>query len=141
VDSHAWGHVLRLSVSVLLIMVVGATFTVVRLHWKAWRMCPAKVGLTPLHVAAVSSGVLVWGLSLAWAMLDSLRQPITSMAAVRIGMYGAGAVLILTSLAIMASVQRRRVKFGRSHEQVTVTTTTTTNDVAVTADDSERGTS
>lgn len=114
------GELLRVTDAAVIILVVGATATVVRLHWAAWRRCPTKVGLTPLHVAMVASGVLVWGATLAWAILDTIGREVTAMAAWRMGLYGVGAVLILAALAVMASIQRRRVQFGRTDDEVVV---------------------
>jgi tellurite resistance protein TehA-like permease len=130
---HDLGLWLRIGVVFLLAAVVAAALAVIRMHIRAWRAAPAKAGLTPLHVALVSAGVVVWGATLAWAVLDGLGQATDRELAVRIGLYGLGAVLILVSLLVMARVQRRRVRFCRTQTEA-VLTVTTTDAVEVTGD-------
>lgn len=117
------GEVFRIVNIALLALVVGSMVTVARLHWKAWRRFPGQVGLTPLHVAMVASGVGVWGVALAWAMLDGLGNPVSTVTAARMSLYGLGALLILAALLIMATIQRRRVQFHREEVVVEVRST------------------
>ncbi len=111
VPDLAW---LRLTVAVLAILVSGGLVTVLRLHWRAWtqlrRAGHQQAGLTPLHVALVSAGVLVWGAALAWALIEQLRADISPTAIVRTVMYGAGAALILTSLLVVGRVRGGRIR-------------------------------
>lgn len=111
---------LRTLVVVALALAGGGVFTVMRLHWRAWRRLPRDAGLTPLHVALVSAGVLIWGVTLAWALLDSLTQPATTVVTVRLILYGVGAVVILAALLVVGSVQRRRVQVEAPRTQITV---------------------
>lgn len=108
--------VLRVVVLVPLCAVFGATLTVLRLYWRAWLELPREQArLTPLHVALVSVGVLLLTSALAWALLVGLSagQPVDALTAVRIGMYGLGAVCILAALWVIGAKQRRRVRFER----------------------------
>ncbi len=108
---------LRLPVAVLTILVTGGLITVLRLHWKAWRhlrrIGAPKAGLTPLHVALVSAGVLVSEVALAWGLIEQLRSDISPTAIIRVALYGVGALLILASLLVVGRVQRRTVRFER----------------------------
>lgn len=120
--SLAW---LRLVVFVLLLLNVGGLFTVIRLHWRAYRLLRSTpggraAGLTPLHVALVSAGVLVGQFALAWGLIEQLRVEATVNVAVRTVLYGVGAVLILAGLVVVGRVQRRRLRFGRGRSRVFV---------------------
>jgi hypothetical protein len=122
VHSLLW---LRLCVSILLLLNVGALVTVIRLHWRAYRLLRSTpegraAGLTPLHVAIVSAGVLVSEVSLAWGLIEQLRVAATATVAIRTTLYGVGAVLILVSLVIVGREQRRRIRFGRGCSRVYV---------------------
>jgi hypothetical protein len=133
---------LRLCVSVLLLLNVGALLTVIRLHWRAYRLLRSTVegraaGLTPLHVALVSAGVLVLQGSLAWGLIEQLRVQATVSVAVRTALYGTGAVLILLALVVVGNVQRRRLRFGRGCSRVTVEHA---EHVAVDVEDPDRAT-
>lgn len=105
---------LRAGVLAVLVLTVAAVAAVMRLHWRAWRRLPAEAGLTPLHVALVSLGVLIWGGTLAWAMVEALGRDVTAPVAIRTALYGIGAVVILTALVVVGGLQRRRVQFARS---------------------------
>lgn len=106
---------LRLVVLVPLSLVFGATLTVGRLYWRAWRDLPAdRVRLTPVHVALVSAGVLLLTSALAWALIAGFRdRPFDPFAAVRLSMYGVGALAILAALWVIGGIQRRKVRFER----------------------------
>lgn len=122
VHSLLW---LRLAVSVVLLLCVGALITVIRLHWRAWRLLSSSpqtraAGLTPLHVWMVSAGVLVSQVALAWALIEQLRVEATTTVAIRTVLYGVGAGLILAALIVVGRVQQRRVRFGRGCSRVTV---------------------
>lgn len=120
--SLAW---LRLTVFVLLLLNVGALLTVIRLHWRAYRLLRSTpegraAGLTPLHVALVSAGVLVSQVSLAWGLIEQLRVEASVNVAIRTALYGVGAILILVALVIVGRVQRRRLRFSRGCTRVQV---------------------
>lgn len=105
---------LRLVVLVPLCLVAGATFTVLRLYWRAWRELPDRARLTPVHVALVSLGVLLLTAGLAWALIDAIDdRPLDAPGTVRLSMYGVGAVAILAALWVIGGIQRRRVRFER----------------------------
>jgi hypothetical protein len=105
---------LRLVVLVPLCLVFGATLTVGRLYWRAWRELPSEARLTPVHVALVSAGVLLLTSALAWALIAGFRdRPFDAFAAVRLSMYGVGALAILAALWVIGGMQRRRVRFER----------------------------
>jgi hypothetical protein len=109
---------LRLVVLIPLCLVFGATLTVLRLYWRAWRELPAeRARLTPVHVALVSAGVLLLTSALAWALIAGFRdRPLDAFAAVRLSMYGVGALAILAALWVIGGIQRRRVRFERHIE-------------------------
>lgn len=116
---------LRLLVVVLLVLTVGGIATVMRLHWRAYRLLRAApggkvAGLTPLHVTLVSLGVLIWGVALAWGLIEQLRQAFTPSILARIILYGVGAVVILAALIVVGQLQRRRVRFTRGCTRVMV---------------------
>jgi hypothetical protein len=105
---------IRLVVLVPLCLVFGATLTVLRLYWRAWRELPSEARLTPVHVALVSAGVLLLTFALAWALIVGFRDaPFDAFAAVRLSMYGVGALAILAALWVIGGIQRRRVRFER----------------------------
>lgn len=120
--SLAW---LRLVVFVLLLLSVGALLTVIRLHWRAYRLLRSTpegkvAGLTPLHVALVSAGVLVGQVALAWGLIEQLRVEATVNVTVRTALYGVSSLLILAALVIVGRVQRRRLRFSRGCSRVRV---------------------
>lgn len=111
---------LRSGVIVVLALTIGGVAAVMRLHYRAWRNLPRHAGLTPLHVTLVSLGVLIWGGSLAWALIESLGREATATVTIRTVLYGVGGVTILAALVIVAGLQRRRVQFAREQTTVTV---------------------
>ncbi len=115
----------RFVVVALLALVIGGVFSVMRLHFRAWKRLPRGAGLTPLHVMLVSLGVLLWGVALAWALIDQLLAgsglgPADAVA--RTVLFGVGAVIILVALAVVGGLQRRRVQFAREQKTVVVHT-------------------
>lgn len=110
--------VLRVVVLAVLFLAVAGVGTVMRLHYRAWRRLPRDAGLTPLHVALVSLGVLIWGGTLAWGQVEALGREVTPALAIRTGLYGLGGVIILAALAVVGGLQRRRVQFIRSEKVV-----------------------
>jgi hypothetical protein len=115
----------RFAVVALIVLAGGGVFTVMRLHYRAWRKLrhEDRAGLTPLHVMLVSLGVLLWGVALAWAVTDQLvtgsgTVPVDVI--VRTVLYGAGAIAIIAALIVVGGIQRRRVSFTRDQRTVTV---------------------
>lgn len=113
-------QLLRFGVIAVLALVVGGVLGVMRLHWIAWRRLPTRPGLAPLHVALVSLGVAIWGVTLGWALVEQLGRDATPAGTVRLALYGAGGAVILASLVVVGGVQRRRVRTSREPSRVLV---------------------
>lgn len=119
--------ILRALVLVLLALSIGASARVCVLYAKVFRKLRAagehRVGLTPLHVALASFGLLLLECALAWALIASFRQSITVYAAIRTVMYGAGSATMIAALLVIGRVQSRRVKICKNQPHVTVSQT------------------
>lgn len=109
-------RLLSIVVLVPLCLVTGATVAILRLYWRAYReLAPSRERLTPLHVALVSSGVIMLAVGLGWAIVQRAADghPLDLPAIIRLAMYGVGSLLILAALGVIGGVQRRHIRFHR----------------------------
>lgn len=121
-------ELIRAAVLVILALSIGAVAAVCGLYARTVRLAPPRrAGLTPLHVAVVSLGVLTLEGALAWAQVDALGGGVIPQwhVTARTVLFGVGSLLVLAGIAVIAHQQQRRVHFCRA-AKVTVETTDTT---------------
>jgi len=119
---------LRVAMVIVAALNIGGMLSIGLIHWRAWRLLPAKAGLLPLHVFLVSLAVSGLQSTLAWSQLIMLTDvtpasPDPGVIA-RLVMYFLSSLVLMAALGVMANLQYRRVTVGKATEPVEVVSKT-----------------
>lgn len=121
----AWDY-LRIAIIALGCILGAMNVSVIVLHFRAWKRLKADAGLLPLHVFTIASsyGLLAYTVVAGvWATLGTPGTP-------RLFLYLLAFVLGIVALCVMATRQRRRIRFNAP-----VTTVTIDEDTKTTQED------
>lgn len=99
--------VVRWLVIGLAAVTAGATVTVLRLHYQAWRRAPNGSGILPFHVAVISVAHLMFVVGSAVGVIDRLNAETLSW---RTPLFGVASILTLVALYVIGGYERRRVQ-------------------------------
>lgn len=104
----------------------GATITVLRLHYRAWKATPSGSGIVPAHVAVISTAHLIFVVVSAVGIVERTGgdMPLSW----RTVAYGTASLLTLVALLLIGRFQRRRVQESRTRTVAVETVTMTVDD-------------